>query len=148
MDVGRESKGEDERRTRGGSFCIAPGCSNEFYRLKEGGKLVHFHVLPMRRPQVMRRWLSALKRDSPPVGAGLRVCSDHFLPSDYVEEGGFDESGRFVRWPTNRLKPDSVPSVFDFSQYSVGETDRPLHTDTTDSQKRASQAEEREVVLL
>ena len=117
--------GPSHLRTRGGSFCIAPGCANEFYRVKESGKKVHFHKIPVKRPQLLRRWLAALKRLSPPVGEGLRVCSDHFLSSDYVLEGVFEEDGRFVQRPTNRLMPDAVPSVFDFSGYSAGETDRP-----------------------
>lgn len=137
----------------GGSFCIAPGCSNEYYRVKESGKSVHFHVVPVNKPNLLRRWLAALKRLNPPVGPGLRVCSDHFVESDYVEEGTFTEDGRFVRRPTNRLKPDAVPSVFNFSTYSVGDTDRPVRSDLSDSalrrrdraQKRACQAEEQEV---
>uniref|UniRef100_A0A8C4ZY95 THAP domain-containing protein 1 n=1 Tax=Gadus morhua TaxID=8049 RepID=A0A8C4ZY95_GADMO len=74
------------RRTVG-SFCIAPGCSNEFYRLKESGGIVHFHVIPVKKPEVLRRWLAALKRLSPPMGPGQRVCSDHFIEADYIEEG-------------------------------------------------------------
>uniref|UniRef100_A0A665VU30 THAP-type domain-containing protein n=1 Tax=Echeneis naucrates TaxID=173247 RepID=A0A665VU30_ECHNA len=88
------------------SFCIVPGCSNAYYRVKVSGKVVHFHQLPMTKPEVLRRWLAALKRKDPPVGPGRRVCSDHFIPSNYRI--------------TNRLKPDAVPSVFDFSGYSSG----------------------------
>ena len=29
-------------RSRGGSYCIAPGCSNELYRAKAVGVIVHF----------------------------------------------------------------------------------------------------------
>ena len=141
------------RRT-GGSFCNAPGCSNEFYRLKESGKIVHFHVIPVKKPELLRRWLAALKRLSPPMGPGQRVCSDHFIEADYIEEGAFSEDGRFVRRPTNRLKPDAVPTIFNFSGYSAGDTDRPVRSDPgaalmrrERAQKRACQAEEREVHL-
>ena len=144
----------DIGRRTGGSFCIAPGCSNEFYRLKESGRIVHFHVIPVKKPEVLRRWLAALKRLSPPMGPGQRVCSDHFIEADYIEEGAFSEDGRFVRRPTNRLKPDAVPTIFNFSGYSAGDSDIPVRSDpgaalmrSERAQKRACQAEEREVHL-
>ena len=56
--------------------------------------------------------------------------------------------------PTNRLKPDAVPTIFNFSGYSAGDTDRPVKSDPGAAlmrrervQKRACQAEEREVNL-
>ena len=76
------------RRT-GGSFCIAPGCSNKYYRVKESGKIVHFHVIPVKKPKLLQRWLVALKRLSRRMGSGQRVCSDHFIEADYIEEGAF-----------------------------------------------------------
>jgi hypothetical protein len=72
-----------------GSFCIAPGSSNKYYRVKESGKTVHFHVIPVKKPKLLRRWLAALKRLSPRMGSGQRVCSDHFIEADYIEEGAF-----------------------------------------------------------
>ena len=87
------------------------------------------------------------------MGPGKRICSDHFIiEADYIEEGFFAENGRFR--PTNRLKPDAVPTIFNFSVYSAGDTDRPVKSDPgaalmrrERAQKRACQAEEREVNL-
>ncbi|XP_047429079.1 transcription factor E2FC isoform X2 [Mugil cephalus] len=101
------------RRQKGGHYCIAIGCTNEFYRIKAKGKLVHFHKLPLKRSAVLSRWLEALRRENPPMGRGARVCSDHFLEEDYVEEKCF-EAERLVVRRTNRLKPEAVPSVFNF----------------------------------
>ena len=144
----------DLGKRTGGSFCIAPGCSNEYYRVKESGKIVHFHVIPVNKPKLLRRWLAALKRLSPPMGPGQRVCSDHFIEADYIQEGAFAEDGRFVHRPTNHLKPDAVPTIFYFSVYSAGDTDRPVKSDRgaalmrrDRAQKRACQAEEREINL-
>lgn len=140
-------------RKWGGSFCIAPGCSNEYYRVKS--KDIHFHLFPDpdKKPEAFKRWLAALKRKHPPSGTGQRVCSKHFLESDYLKEGSFTDEGQFVWRTTSRLKPDAVPSIFDFSGYSVGETDRPTTSELSGSaigrrdraHKRACQAEEREV---
>ncbi|XP_031720258.1 protein Wiz-like isoform X2 [Anarrhichthys ocellatus] len=106
-------------RCRGGHFCIAPGCSNEFYRAKNEGKTVHFHSLPFARHVVLRRWLAALRRGTTPVRRGARVCSEHFVDEDYVGESVF-ESGVLVVRRTNKLKTEAAPSVFDFSSQKVG----------------------------
>lgn len=58
--VSEQSKGDSKRRTRGGTFQIAPGFSNECYRTKESGQVIHFHVLPLKKPCVMRCWLAFL----------------------------------------------------------------------------------------
>ena len=39
----------ETNRSRGGSYCIAPGCSNELYRAKAAGVTIHFHRLPLTR---------------------------------------------------------------------------------------------------
>ncbi|XP_068585150.1 protein Wiz isoform X2 [Cebidichthys violaceus] len=106
-------------RCRGGHFCIAPGCSNEFYKAKNEGKTVHFHSLPFKRHVVLRRWLAALRRETTPVRRDARVCSEHFVGEDYVGERAF-ESGVLVLRRTNKLKTEAAPSVFDFSSQKVG----------------------------
>lgn len=148
----RQTRMASQLRSRGGSYCIAPGCSNELYRTKASGRDVRYHRLPLKRQQDLVKWLGALKRASPPTAPGFRVCSDHFLPSDYEETCQFDSSGTLVRFRTNRLKSEATPSVFDFSGYSIGQTDRPSQVPTIAANshkeralKRASQAEEREV---
>ncbi|XP_056463747.1 ARL14 effector protein isoform X1 [Gadus chalcogrammus] len=122
------------------TFCIAPCCSNEYYRLKESGRIVHFHAIPLKKPEVLRRWLAALKRLSPPMGPARRVCSDHFIEADYIEEGAFAEDGRFVRRPTSRLKPDAVPTIFKSDPGAALRRER--------AQKCACQAEERESLQI
>lgn len=53
--------GKDQQKN-GGTFCMAPGCSNSFCKIKDRETHVHFHNLPMKRPTVLRRWLAAMKR--------------------------------------------------------------------------------------
>ncbi|KAJ8356710.1 hypothetical protein SKAU_G00195040 [Synaphobranchus kaupii] len=71
---------------------------------------------------------------------------------DYEEGYNFDVSGRLVRKRTNRLKPEATPSVFDFTKYSTGSTDRPTQGQSVRSvhpreraQKRSNRKEQEEV---
>ena len=60
-----------------------------------------------------------------------------------------------MRVKSNRLKPEAIPSIIDFSGYSTGPTDRPTaSTNTSDAicrrdraLKRSHQAEDREGCL-
>uniref|UniRef100_A0A671P6D0 THAP domain-containing protein 1 n=1 Tax=Sinocyclocheilus anshuiensis TaxID=1608454 RepID=A0A671P6D0_9TELE len=100
------------RRQKGGYYCIAPG------------QRVHFHKLTLKRRTVLLHWLAALKRKKPPMGAEARVCSEHFLAEDYIEEKTFETANLVIR-RTNKLKTEAVPSVFNFSGYNTCSTDRP-----------------------
>ena len=125
-----ETDEPQDTRQKGGHYCIAPGCKNEFYRVKAKDKTIHFHKLPLKRRTVLLRWLVALKRESPPMGSDSKVCSKHFLEEDYTEERIF-ESGKLVVCRTNRLKPEAAPSVFSFTGYNVCCTDRPTYSDNS-----------------
>uniref|UniRef100_A0A3B4VAE6 THAP-type domain-containing protein n=1 Tax=Seriola dumerili TaxID=41447 RepID=A0A3B4VAE6_SERDU len=83
-----------------------------YFKAKD--KTVHFHKLLLKRRAVLLRWLAALKRESPPMGTDSRVCSEHFLDEDYLEDKIF-ESGKLVVRRTKRLKPEVAPSVFNFT---------------------------------
>lgn len=114
---------QDNRRQKGGHHCIVLGCKNEFYSAKAKEKTVHFHKLPWKRSTVLQRWLAALKRKNPPINSQSRVCSEHFLEEDYIKEKAF-ESDKLVIRPTNRLKADVVPSVFNLTTSDLCSTDR------------------------
>ncbi len=122
MATGPEFCEVKSKQNRSGMHCIAPGCTNHFYKKQEK---VHYHRLPVANKELLRKWLQKMKRANPPVNCNSRVCSNHFLPEDYVLTGYFNELGEYGEKRTNRLKPEAVPSVFDFSQYSRGETDCP-----------------------
>ena len=83
-------------------YCAVPDCRN---RSTLPG--LHFHRFPV-NPNRRKKWLVAIRRD---VGSNFqvtghtRVCSPHFLPSDYC----------YTLYAT-RLAATSVPSVFAWSK--------------------------------
>lgn len=147
---------QDRRRQKGGHYCIALGCKNEFYKVKSKDKTVHihFHKLPLKRRTVLLHWLVTLKQKSPPMSSGSRVCSEHFLEEDYTEGKIFD-SGKLLVRRTTRLKPEAALSVFSFTGYNLCFTDRPTYSDNSTTKasvcrkeralKCASQAGKRQV---
>uniref|UniRef100_A0AAY5L8K0 THAP-type domain-containing protein n=1 Tax=Esox lucius TaxID=8010 RepID=A0AAY5L8K0_ESOLU len=90
----------DNKRCKGGSYCIAPGSTNSFYRTG-----VHFHVLPLKRQPVLQKWLVAMKHQSPPIAPGSRVCSDHFIMEDYIYKPVYNASVMLTKLKTSCLKP-------------------------------------------
>ena len=112
-----------KRRTGvGGSHCIAPGCTNYYY--KDSSK--HYHRLPLKNKTLLKAWLQRLKRKDPPVNEYARVCSDHFVPDqDYHRKGMIMPDGSFNFIKTDKLKADAVPTVFEFSTYNPREPDTP-----------------------
>ncbi|CAG5887278.1 unnamed protein product [Menidia menidia] len=134
----------NKRHQKGGHFCIAPGCSNIYYKVKSEGKNIHFHSLPLRRQVVLQRWLTALKQDSSKVSRTARVCSDHFIEEDYLEEKVF-ESDALVTRRTNRLKSEATPSVFDFS--TIGSSGNPTQSTSKDTAVHHKEREQRRTIL-
>ena len=61
-----------------------------------------------------------------PSAKSARVCSDHFVDADYKRKDTYDEQGHLVKKKTLFLVKEAVPSVIDFSAYTVGSTDFPL----------------------
>ena len=53
------------------------------------------------------------------------MCSNHFVESDYIKVGSFDEEGRFSMMPSKHLCQKAVPTVFNFESYDVTATDAP-----------------------
>ncbi|XP_016327307.1 FAD synthase isoform X2 [Sinocyclocheilus anshuiensis] len=91
--------------------CAYPGCFNQekSVRLRQWASMqeesLTFHTLPLHDPERLNLWLIALHRDTgAPVQSirGLRVCSQHFLPSDFsVAKGN-----------KRRLCSTAVPKLF------------------------------------
>lgn len=85
--------------------CAVKTCRNK----TKTGSALSFHRLPVREPERLKLWLSALKVDVNTPIEELRnyiVCSEHFAPEDYSVHGhtGSDRTHRF-------LTPTAVPTV-------------------------------------
>jgi len=110
-----DCEGAEARVT--GSFCCVPECSSSYGK----DTSLSYHDIP-KENQRRKAWVHAIRRD---VGKGFqitekvtKVCGRHFLEADY-----FEPSARAIKRRSSegkggkakrRLKPDAVPSVFDF----------------------------------
>lgn len=57
----------------------------------------------MKNNALLQSWLNAIGRPDFEVKRHSKVCSDHFLKSDYLKRPGTD---------IKRIKPEAVPSLF------------------------------------
>lgn len=127
---------DDRAGKRYGYHCIAPGCTNWYYKTQDKS----YHRLPLGDDVRLKKWLHNMKRKGAPVNENSHVCSDHFTSDSYEQQGCFNDDGSFVLKKTNRLKSDAVPTIFDFSSYNANNTDAPTssvnHGGTTDRVER------------
>ena len=80
--------------------CSAYGCQN---RLIPGKSDLTFHAFPTRNIELRKKWIQAVRRMNFEPKSHDRICSDHFLPSDFR-----DDTSLLIKL----LKEDAVPSVF------------------------------------
>ena len=107
---------------RAGVHCMAPGCTNWFYKESVKSKAITYHRLP--RDELQRkRWLQVMKLVKPPTVESARVCSEHFVDADYRRQVTRDAGGHEQTVRSAYLLKDVVPSIFDFTGYRYGETD-------------------------
>ena len=90
--------------------CSAYGCTNRWSK----DSVIKFHKFPLTKPELCQMWKNATKRDEFTPTSNSYICTDHFLQEDYLYSN------------STRLKPDAVPSVFNF----------PAHLQTTKERKR------------
>ena len=80
--------------------CCAYNCTNRYVK----GNSIKFHGFPHNDKQLLKKWIIAIKRDNFTPLKGTKICSEHFLPSDY--------------YPSSiELRKNSVSSVFDFPDH-------------------------------
>lgn len=85
--------------------CAVKTCRNK----SRTGAYLSFHRLPVREPERLKLWLSALNIDvNTPVDELKKhvVCSEHFVPEDYSVRGQ-PRTGAMHRF----LTPTAVPTV-------------------------------------
>ena len=78
-------------------------------------RLIQLHIrFPLERPELLRKWLIALRRKDWTPSKSERICEKHFLPTDYTYPPSLPFSQSLYR---KRLKPDAVPSCFNFPRH-------------------------------
>lgn len=118
-----------DQQKRSGIHCVAPGCTNFYYKTRDKG--VHYHRLPTDRAR-QKQWLHVLKRKYMPDTRFARICSEHFLSKDYVHKYEYS-NGQFQYMKTSELNDSAVPSQFDFSSYDAKNYDCTTASQTTDT---------------
>ncbi|XP_026806139.1 LOW QUALITY PROTEIN: THAP domain-containing protein 1-like [Rhopalosiphum maidis] len=79
--------------------CAAYGCTNRY----QAGQNIHFFRFPISNKELVKKWISAIKRKSFEASQWSRICSVHFTEQDYQVRPG---AHRLL------LKDHAVPSVF------------------------------------
>jgi len=132
--------------------CVAFGCKTGYDRQESGsdevtGDKPTLHSFPKDKT-LFDKWVKAISRKDFVPSQYSRVCSKHFLPSDFVE---VSEDSNVTRHKPktdkklmNRyLKKDAVPSIFDnVPSYLTGNRTTPRTTKATASNRRQRQADE------
>ncbi|XP_067128788.1 THAP domain-containing protein 1-like [Centruroides vittatus] len=79
--------------------CSAYGCTNRF--VKDSG--IHFYRFPLTKPDLLRKWVTAVRRENFKPTKSSSLCSAHFKDTDFkLRPGAF----------AKKLKEDAVPSLF------------------------------------
>ncbi|XP_023210091.1 THAP domain-containing protein 4-like [Centruroides sculpturatus] len=79
--------------------CSAYGCTNRF--VKHSG--IHFYRFPLKKPDLLKKWVTAVRRENFKPTKSSSLCSEHFKDTDFkLRPGAF----------TKKLKEDAVPSMF------------------------------------
>ena len=81
--------------------CVALGCTN---RVKSGSG-ISFHRFPHKNPQLLEKWIKAIRRENWQPTHYSFICSVHFEDSCFVVRPG--KIGR-------HLYEHAVPSIFNF----------------------------------
>ena len=79
--------------------CKAYGCTNRW----KTGSGHSFHRTPVNKPDLLTKWISAIRRDNWKPKKDMYICRDHFTPDSFLPIKGL---GR------RKLKPNAVPSIF------------------------------------
>lgn len=79
--------------------CVAYGCNNRH----KSGSGVSFHRFPHKKPELLEKWIQAVRRQDWKPSQQSYICGVHFAESCFVQTGG--KIGR-------HLKPGSIPTIF------------------------------------
>ena len=78
------------------------------------GVQIAFHKFPLKNPELLKRWIHALKRSDFVPTKHSCICSEHFLPNDYNFCPPDKDFAVHNHKPV--LKFNAVPSLFVFNK--------------------------------
>ena len=88
--------------------CIVPLCTNNSALCD-----LHFYRLPVKKPELLKKWLVAIKRENTPVHCESRVCSAHF---EGGEKNGANDVPSIFAW-TKKKKARPPPKECNAASY-------------------------------
>ncbi|KAK5650754.1 hypothetical protein RI129_001783 [Pyrocoelia pectoralis] len=83
-------------------YCSAFACTNEW----KPNAVYRFHTFPMKRPEILKLWVQAVRLKDFKPSKNTVLCSEHFTDDCYLESSLHQ----------NLLKKDAVPSIFKFPE--------------------------------
>ncbi|GFO01836.1 THAP domain-containing protein 1 [Plakobranchus ocellatus] len=87
-----------------GKYCSTYGCSNTNAKLKKKAG-VSFFRFPLKRPDILKQWITKIKRENFVPTQYSFICLEHFIEPDFKYQN-FTER--------RELKEEAVPSIFSF----------------------------------
>jgi len=119
-------------RTANMVFCAAFNCSNSS---KSG---LSFFSFPLKDGKRCKEWLRLMKRKDFTPTAASRLCSAHFSPQCYEQNLALLATlGDQFKPQKLRLKPDALPTIFNFERKTVEQ----ISIDNEPSRKRSCNTE-------
>ena len=79
--------------------CVAIDCTNKV----KAGSGISFHRFPLKKPELLQKWIQAVKRKDWVPNKYSYICIEHFEPSCFVVRPG--KIGR-------HLSDNAVPTIF------------------------------------
>ena len=96
--------------------CVAFGCKSG-YKTHETPSNVTLHRFPLQHEELLKKWISRISRENFQPTTNSRLCSLHFVESDFSEtrvDKNMTRKRKRGTKPLNKrtLKPDAIPTVF------------------------------------
>ena len=103
--------------------CSAYGCKSGYASVdnEKTTKGLSFHSFPLNNPDLCEKWIRANPRDGFEPSKNSKMCSLHFLPTDFVSDVKDTNKSRLQKRRSEsneparlkkKLRDDAVPSVF------------------------------------
>ncbi|KAG5895656.1 hypothetical protein JTB14_008665 [Gonioctena quinquepunctata] len=113
--------------------CVAYGCNV----VHDARSKISFHAFPFKRPEILKLWIAAVRRENWHPSKTSKLCGKHFVATDYLIKPGCT---------AKLLKPDAVPSVFLFPKHLIKKVPLPRRKMLKKNEDTASSTSQIEVM--